>query len=125
MSAGRGWPFLGLRPAITRDEKDMTIRVPRQVVVVAMAACLLLVSVLAAPATVAHELQHAHHKAPTHSSPLCSWLCGVGQGLGLDGSLYIPILSLLALLMLSSLSRNEHTALLSSHPRGPPAAYQN
>jgi hypothetical protein len=56
------------------------IRFNRQILVLPLVACLLLVPVLASPAMVAHEAQHAHHKAATHSSALCSWLCGVGQG---------------------------------------------
>jgi hypothetical protein len=56
------------------------IRFNRQILVLPLVACLLLVPALGSSATVAHEGQHAHHKAATHSSALCSWLCGVGQG---------------------------------------------
>ena len=56
------------------------IQFNRQILVLPLVACLLLVPALASPATVAHEGQHAHHKAATHSSAFCSWLCGVGQG---------------------------------------------
>ena len=56
------------------------IRLYRQIFILPLVACLLLVPALASPAMVTHETQHAHHKAATHSSALCTWLCGVGQG---------------------------------------------
>ena len=56
------------------------IRLYRQIFILPLVACLLLVPALASPAMVTHEAQHAHHKAATHSSALCTWLCGVGQG---------------------------------------------
>jgi len=57
------------------------IRFNRQILVLSLVACLPVVPALASPAMVAHEAQHAHHKAATHSSALCSWLCGAGQSI--------------------------------------------
>jgi len=48
-------------------------------VAVGVAVCLLLVSGLAYPQTVAHAGHHAHHTAKTHASALCSWMCSAGQ----------------------------------------------
>lgn len=48
-------------------------------VAVGLAVCLLLVSGLAYPQTVAHAAHHAHHKATTHATALCSWMCAAGQ----------------------------------------------
>ncbi len=48
-------------------------------VAVGVAVCLLLVSGLAYPQTVAHAGHHAHHTAKTHASALCSWMCAAGQ----------------------------------------------
>ena len=31
------------------------------------------------PQTVAHAAHHAHHKAATHSTALCTWMCAAGQ----------------------------------------------
>ena len=44
-----------------------------------LAVCLLLLSGLAYPQTVAHAGHHAHHTAETHASVLCSWMCAAGQ----------------------------------------------
>jgi hypothetical protein len=48
-------------------------------VAVGLAVCLLLLSGLAYPQTVAHAGHHAHHTAQTHASVLCSWMCAAGQ----------------------------------------------
>ena len=48
-------------------------------VAVCVAVCLLLLSGLAYPQTVAHAGHHAHHTAKTHASVLCSWMCAAGQ----------------------------------------------
>jgi hypothetical protein len=48
-------------------------------VAVGLAVCLLLVSGMAYPQTVAHAGHHAHHTAKTHASALCSWMCAAGQ----------------------------------------------
>ena len=48
-------------------------------VAVGLAVCLLLLSGLAYPQTVAHAGHHAHHTAKTHASVLCSWMCAAGQ----------------------------------------------
>ena len=42
-------------------------------------ACLLLVGVFFASQTPAHAFHHSHHKASTHASLLCSWMCAAGQ----------------------------------------------
>ena len=48
-------------------------------VAVGLAVCLLLLSGLAYPQTVAHAAHHAHHTAKTHASVICSWMCAAGQ----------------------------------------------
>lgn len=48
-------------------------------VAVGLAVCLLLVSGLAYPQTVAHAGYHAEHKTTTHATSLCSWMCSAGQ----------------------------------------------
>ncbi len=48
-------------------------------VAVGVTVCLLLLSGLAYPQTVAHAGHHAHHTAKTHASVLCSWMCAAGQ----------------------------------------------
>ena len=51
----------------------------RQSVAVGLTTCLLLLSGLVYPQTVAHAAHHAHHKAATHATALCSLLCAAGQ----------------------------------------------
>lgn len=56
----------------------MSRRIHRPVAV-GMAVCLLLLSGLVYPQTVAHAGHHAQHKAATHATVLCSWMCAAGQ----------------------------------------------
>src|SRR5436853_1767692 len=51
----------------------------RRSVAVGLAVYLLLLSGLMYPQTVAHAAHHAHHKAATHATALCSWMCAAGQ----------------------------------------------
>jgi hypothetical protein len=48
-------------------------------IAVGLTVCLLLLSGLAYPQTVAHAGHHAHHTAKTHASVICSWMCAAGQ----------------------------------------------
>ena len=48
-------------------------------IAIGLAVCLLLLSGLAYPQTVAHAGHHAHHTAKTHASVICSWMCAAGQ----------------------------------------------
>lgn len=54
-------------------------RMVRQTIAISLVACLLGLAGLVYPQTVAHAGHHAHHKATTHSTALCSWLCAAGQ----------------------------------------------
>lgn len=96
------------------------IQLTRQMLVLPLVACLLLVPVLASPATVAHEVQHSHHKAATHSSPLCAWFCGAGQGYELTDTVFVPTISFLAILDIESVDQVDETELVFSPSRGPP-----
>lgn len=96
------------------------IRLTRQMFVLPLVVCLLLVPVLASPATVAHEVQHSHHKAATHSSPLCAWFCGAGQGYELTNTVFVPTISFLTILDIESVDQVDETELVLSPSRGPP-----
>jgi hypothetical protein len=50
-----------------------------RIVAVGLALCLLILSGVMYPQTVAHAAHHAHHKAATHSTALCTWMCAAGQ----------------------------------------------
>jgi hypothetical protein len=97
------------------------IRFNRQILVLPLVACLLLVPALASPAMVAHEAQHAHHNASVHSSALCSWLCGAGQGFELTGFVFVPTIDLLATLDIESADQVDDAVSILFFSRGPPA----
>jgi len=97
------------------------IRFNRQILVLPLVACLLLVPALASPAMVAHEAQHAHHKAATHSSALCSWLCGAGQGIETSSIQLDSVLQLLDLLETYGVDEVLPATATPTFFRGPPA----
>lgn len=70
---------------------------------------------------VAHEAQHAHHNAATHSSALCSWLCGAGQGFELTESVFVPTIDLLATLDIELADQADDAVSILFLSRGPPA----
>ncbi len=107
------------RPAVSAWW-DSVIRFNRQILVLPLVACLLLVPALASPATVAHEGQHAHHKAATHSSALCSWLCGIGQGFDLTDSVFVPTIAFLSWIDIESVDKPDIGVMVLSSSRGPP-----
>lgn len=55
------------------------LRVRTRLIAIGLAACLLILSGVMYPQTVAHAAHHAHHKAATHSTALCTWMCAAGQ----------------------------------------------
>jgi hypothetical protein len=98
------------------------IRFNRQILVLPLVACLLLVPALGSSAMVTHESQHAHHKAATHSSALCSWLCGAGQGFDLIDSVFAPTFAFLETLDIKSADQTDDVVSTFSLSRGPPAS---
>jgi hypothetical protein len=96
------------------------IRFNRQILVLPLVACLFLVPALASPAMVAHETQHAHHKAAIHASALCSWLCGVGQGFNLAHTVFVPTIEFLTTLDIESADQADLAVAVFSLSRGPP-----
>jgi hypothetical protein len=97
-------------------------RFNRQILVLPLVACLLLVPALASPATVSHESQHAHHNAMHHSSPLCSWFCGAGQGIHLIDSIFAPTIIFLETLDIESADQMDDADPVFFLSRGPPAS---
>lgn len=98
------------------------IRLNRQIFILPLVACLLLVPALASPAMVKHETQHAHHKAATHFSALCSWFCGVGQGFNLADAVFVPTIDFFAILDSESAHQSDLAIPVLSLSRGPPAS---
>ncbi|WP_447973585.1 hypothetical protein [Nitrospira sp. Kam-Ns4a] len=86
-----------------------------------LAVCLLTVSGLAYGQMVQHAVQHAHHKAATHTTAICSWVCSAGQVL--EGPA-IPLHVAIGPLTVASLPPGAHWASavrVVSPSRGPPA----
>jgi hypothetical protein len=52
--------------------------------------CVLSVGGLAQAQLVEHAGHHAHHKAATHGTVLCSWMCAAGQA-GEAATLLVPL----------------------------------
>jgi hypothetical protein len=98
------------------------IRFNRQIFILPLVACLLVVPALASPAMVTHETQHAHHKAATHFSALCSWFCGAGQGVHLADSVFAPTIILLETLDIESANQTDYADSAFALSRGPPAS---
>lgn len=96
------------------------IRFNRQILIIPLVVCLLLVPALASPAMVTHETQHAHHKGAIHSSALCTWLCGAGQGLEPTGPVFVPTIAFLTTLHIESVSRPDVAFSVFFLSRGPP-----
>lgn len=97
------------------------MRFKSQIIALPLVLCLLLVPALAAPATVAHETQHTHHKATTHASALCSWFCGAGQVLNLLDSDFVHVISLLTVVDIESTGWVDAVAVTLLPSRGPPS----
>ena len=98
------------------------IRFNRQIFILPLVACLLVVPALASPAMVTHETQHAHHKAATHFSALCSWFCGVGQGFNLADAVFVPTIDFFATIDSESGYQTDSVDSVFSLSRGPPAS---
>ena len=92
-------------------------------VAVGLAVCLLLLSALVYPQTVAHAAQHAHHKAATHATALCTWMCAAGQVLeGVAFDVQSPI-GPVRLAGLAVLQTPPSAVLPASASRGPPPRF--
>jgi len=50
-----------------------------------LAVCLLVVTGSASAQAVPHAAHHAHHKAATHGTAFCAWMCAAGQVLSAGG----------------------------------------
>ena len=44
-----------------------------------LAFCLILVGGVVSAQMVGHAAHHAHHKAGTHGTAVCAWMCAAGQ----------------------------------------------
>ena len=90
-------------------------------VAVGVAVCLLLLSGLAYPQTVAHAGHHAQHTAKTHASALCSWMCAAGQVF--EGTTVVLLSERSPVGLVSPITVSEPTSVtrLAIPSRGPPS----
>ncbi|WP_447973574.1 hypothetical protein [Nitrospira sp. Kam-Ns4a] len=96
------------------------VRFFQRSVAVLLAVWLLSVGALAYGQMVQHAVQHAHHKAATHATAICSWVCSAGQVL--EGPA-IPLHVAIGPLTVASLPPGAHWASavrVVSPSRGPP-----
>jgi hypothetical protein len=59
----------------------MAINLKRPSLVWALLLCILLVNGFMAAPSVGHAGHHADHKAGTHSTGICAWMCTAGDGI--------------------------------------------
>lgn len=86
-------------------------------------ACLLIVGGVFANQSTAHSLHHDHHKATTHASVICSWMCAAGQVVEVaDPVLDAPIYSISSVEVSHSLLVRTVSPLFI-FDRGPPLTF--
>jgi hypothetical protein len=94
---------------------------PQRLIAFSLVFCLLAVGGAANGLLVQHELEHAHHKAATHATAVCTWVCSAGQVLeGLTVALPVT----LAPLEILSVPRSDEwidAVRVVAPSRGPPA----
>lgn len=54
-------------------------RILRPACALLVLACFVFVSSALSAQAAKHTTHHAHHKASTHTSTICSWMCAAGQ----------------------------------------------
>jgi len=52
---------------------------PLKLIALGLALCLLVVSGAMSTQIIGHAAHHSHHKAATHGTVLCAWMCAAGQ----------------------------------------------
>src|SRR2546430_11823498 len=95
------------------------IRTLQRATAVGLTVCLLFLSGLIYPQTVAHAAHHAHHKAATHATALCSWMCAAGQVLEGVSFGFLAHLDPVTLTVLAVLQVPPIPVILSSTSTGP------
>ena len=97
----------------------MTPSLQRSIAASLVLYCVLLTGPVYAQ-TVQHATHHAHHKAATHSTVLCSLMCSAGQVLQATSIGLQAELGLASVLPVIALTEPATITLLSSSSRAPP-----
>ena len=97
----------------------MTCRI-RQFAVAGFALWLVALSGIVYPQLTSHMAQHEHHKAATHATALCSWLCIAADAVE-GASIHLTPVEQVAILEQESIG-SQISAILSIQPpsRAPP-----
>ncbi|WP_455379608.1 hypothetical protein [Petrachloros mirabilis] len=95
-------------------------RVKQKCFVWGLLICLVLVNGYMVAPSVAHAAKHASHKAGTHSTGLCAWLCAAGQGI--ETSSIIPEAKPLPtdIVVFERVVQTQQVLPLQAFLRGPP-----
>jgi hypothetical protein len=98
----------------------MVKTVKRSGLVWGLVLCLVLVNGFMAAPSVAHAEHHGAHKAGTHATGMCAWLCAAGQQVESSSFDFASVLQLVG--SSENVSADPALLLFSSHrfSRGPP-----
>ncbi len=99
----------------------MTTTLRRQAFVWALVFCIALVNGAMAAPSVGHAGHHADHKASTHSTGLCAWLCAAGDNVESSVVQFTSNLQLLEEVGSAPTEAVPNTVSLLYFLRGPPA----
>jgi hypothetical protein len=99
----------------------MMAELKRSGLVWALLLCLVLVNGFMAAPSVAHAAHHATHKAGTHTTGLCAWLCAAGQGIETSSVSLESTLQLVDRVDFYHVDRPQHDRASCIFLRGPPA----
>lgn len=83
--------------------------------------CLVLVNGYMAVPSVAHAAKHGSHKAGTHSTGLCAWLCAAGEGIESASVPFESKLQVLDPVVLQHVGHVQRPFLAVVFLRGPPS----
>ncbi len=82
--------------------------------------CFLLVGGVFASLSASHSLHHAHHKAATHATLICSWTCAAGEVLEANNFIFEAPSNLASKVEPFPLFLVHTTSILFTFQRGPP-----
>ena len=93
---------------------------PSPFLIFGLVACILFVGGIFASESAAHSLHHTHHKAATHASLICSWICAAGEILQCNNLIFETPSSLVSKVELFPVFLVRTTSTLFTFQRGPP-----
>ena len=93
---------------------------PSPFLIFGLVACILFVGGIFASESAAHSLHHAHHKAATHASLICSWICAAGEIAQASDFVFETLSSLVTGVELFPVHLVRASPALFTFQRGPP-----